>query len=70
MSAQASSQENLDWHKSRTCEGGACVQVARQGDHILIGNTNDPAGQVSEFTTDEWHNFLTGVKMGDFDHLA
>jgi Domain of unknown function (DUF397) len=70
MSAQESAEGNLNWRKSRTCESGACVQVARRGDHVLIGNTNDPNGQVSEFTTDEWRNFLVGAKMGDFDDIA
>jgi predicted secreted Zn-dependent protease len=65
-----STWDNLNWRKSRTCESGACVQVARRGDHILVGNTNNPDGQVSEFTTDEWRNFLAGVKMGDFDDIA
>jgi hypothetical protein len=70
MSAQASAQGNLDWHKARICEGGACIQVARRGDYVLIGNTNDPDGQVSEFTADEWRTFLAGAKMGDFDGIA
>jgi predicted secreted Zn-dependent protease len=67
MSAQASAQGGLDWHKSRACESGACIQVARRGDSVLIGNTNDPEGPVSMFTTDEWRNFIAGVKTGDFD---
>jgi predicted secreted Zn-dependent protease len=70
MSEQASAQGNLDWHKSRTCESGACVRVARQGEFVLIGNTNSPAGPVNAFTADEWRHFITGVKMGDFDGIA
>jgi predicted secreted Zn-dependent protease len=69
MSKYASARD-LDWRVSRTCESGACVKVARQGDLILIGNTNDPDGPVNEFTMDEWHQFLAGVKMGDFDGIA
>lgn len=70
MSTQVSAQTGLDWHISRTCEGGACVKVARRGDTILIGNTNSPEDHLSEFTTDEWRQFLDGAKLGDFDGIA
>ncbi len=63
-------EADLDWRVARLCDGGACVRVARRGDSILIGNTNDPEGPVGEFTTDEWRQFLAGAKMGDFDGIA
>jgi hypothetical protein len=52
------------------CESGACVAVARSGESVLIGNSNDLSAPVSKFTTDEWHAFLTGAKLGDFDGIA
>lgn len=70
MSRNSSSSEGLDWRISRTCDGGACVGVARRGEVVLIGNTNDSNGPISEFTTDEWRQFLAGVKSGDFDGIA
>lgn len=63
-------QGDLDWHVSRTCDGGACIRVARNGESVLIGNTSSPEGQVSEFTADEWRHFLAGAKSGDFDSIA
>jgi hypothetical protein len=36
----------------------------------LIGNTSVPGGAVSEFSIEEWQQFLAGVKLGDFDELA
>jgi hypothetical protein len=63
-------QGALDWHVSQTCEGGACIRVARTGDSVLIGNTGRPEGPVGEFTTDEWRQFLAGAKRGDFDGIA
>jgi hypothetical protein len=66
----SSALDSLDWHVSRTCETGACVRVARSGDAIFIGNTNGPDGAVSEFTVEEWRQFLAGAKLGDFDELA
>lgn len=65
-----STKDDLDWRISRTCEGGACVKVARQGEFVLIGNTASPDGPVSEFTAEEWRQFLAGVKLGDFDEIA
>lgn len=63
-------QGDLDWYVSQNCESGACIQVARKGESVLIGNTNQPDGPVGEFTTDEWRRFLLGVKSGDFDGIA
>jgi len=61
---------DLDWHVSRTCDGGACIMIARHGESVLIGNTADQEGSVSIFTTEEWRQFVAGVKLGDFDHIA
>lgn len=61
---------DLNWRVARACDGGACVRVARRGDSVLIGNTNNPEGPVSEFTTYEWRQFLAGAKLGDFDEIA
>ena len=62
--------ENLDWRISRTCDSGACVEVARSGEYIVIGDTNKLDGAVGAFTLDEWRQFLTGVRLGDFDEIA
>jgi hypothetical protein len=69
MSKYVVASEGLDWHVSRTCDNGQCIRVARRGNSVLIGNTNSPEGPVSEFTTDEWRQFLAGAKLGDFDGL-
>jgi len=61
---------SIEWLVSLTCEGGACVGVARRGEHVLIGNTSNPEGPVGEFTMDEWRQFVAGVKQGDFDGIA
>jgi Domain of unknown function (DUF397) len=70
MSESTPASGDISWRISRTCDSGACVGVARQGEHVLIGNTNDPAALVSEFTIDEWRRFLAGAKLGDFDGIA
>ena len=70
MPAYESVSGRLDWHVSRTCESGACIRVARLGESVFIGNTSDPDGPVSEFTTEEWRQFLAGARLGDFDGIA
>jgi hypothetical protein len=70
MSAPASASGSLEWRISSTCDGGQCVGVARKGQMILIRNTNAPQGMASEFTVDEWRDFLAGAKLGDFDGIA
>lgn len=61
--------EDVTWRKSRTCESSGCVEVARQGEFVLVRSTSNPHGAVSAFTTEEWSHFLAGAKLGDFDGL-
>ncbi len=68
MPSDASAQD-LNWLVSRTCEGGACVAVARKGDSVLIRRIN-PEGPIAEFTVAEWLHFIAGAKQGDFDGIA
>ncbi len=70
MIAYPSALGTLDWHVSRTCDGGACVMVARDGDSVVFGNTSQPDGPVYVYTRAEWREFLAGVKSGDFDEIA
>jgi hypothetical protein len=44
--------------------------VARQGDSVIFGNTNDPDGPVYMYTRAEWNQFLAGAKQGDFDTIG
>jgi hypothetical protein len=60
---------DLAWRSSRTCDGGACVMLARQGDSVMFGNTSHPEGPVYIYTQAEWNEFLIGAKRGDFDDL-
>jgi hypothetical protein len=70
MSVYPSAPEDISWRVSRTCESGACVMVARQGDSVVVGNTSRPDGPVYRYTRAEWKEFLAGAKLGDFDDLA
>lgn len=70
MSTDRMAPASINWRISRSCESGACVGVARQGEFILIGNTANPDNPTSRFTVQEWNAFILGVKSGDFDDLA
>ncbi len=61
---------DLDWRISRTCESGACIIVARQGDSVVFGNTIHPHGPTYAYTATEWKEFIAGVKLGDFDDIV
>lgn len=61
--------KTLTWRTAISCDGGACVQVAVDDRAILIGNSRQPGAPVLEYTPDEWHAFVAGIKKGDFDDL-
>ena len=69
MAMYPSVSADLSWRKSRTCDGGACVIVARHGDSVVFGSTMQPNGPVYVYTEAEWKEFLAGAKQGDFDDI-
>ncbi len=70
MTTYPSAAGDLSWRVSRTCDGGACVMVARSGDSVVFGNTSQPDGLTYAYTAAEWKEFIAGVKLGDFDDIA
>jgi len=73
--AKMSAFENphVTWRRSSLCDAGGCVEVAvandtsadgeEEGDVVfLMRNSNDPAGQVLEFTSEEWAGFIAHIK--------
>lgn len=57
-----------DFKKSSFCAGGGCVEVAiTNKDAIYIRDTKDAAQNALQFTTEEWREFVAGVKAGEFD---
>ena len=57
------------WRTARTCDGGACVQVAASGPMILIADSKTPGGAALSYTVAEFREFIAGAKNGDFDDL-
>lgn len=57
------------WRTARTCDGGACIQVAASGPMILIADSKTPSGPALSYTMTEFREFILGAKNGDFDDL-
>src|SRR5271166_5024220 len=60
------------WVKSSlSFSNGNCVEVASLPDGgIGVRNSRDPEGPVLRFTPDEWHAFLGGAQLGEFDSFG
>ena len=60
------------WVKSSlSFSNGNCVEVANLSDGgVAVRNSRDPLGAVLRFTRDEWHAFLGGAKLGEFDSFG
>lgn len=59
--------DGLIWIKGDSCNNAACVEVARNGDAVLIRDSKNPHGPKLEFSNLEWQAFVQGVRNGDFD---
>jgi len=56
---------------SRSFASSNCVEVADlPSGRIGVRSSGDPLGPVLRFSPDEWHAFLAGVKLGEFDSLS
>lgn len=53
------------WQRSTFCADKSCVEVAKDGDTVLVGDGKDP-GPALSFTMGEWAAFVAGVKAGEF----
>ncbi len=60
------------WIKSSlSYANGNCVEVASLPDgEIGVRNSRDSTGPVLRFTSGEWHDFLGGVRNGEFDRFC
>lgn len=60
------------WVKSSlSFSNGNCVEVAALSDGgVGVRNSRHPEEQVLQFTPDEWHAFIGGVRNGEFDSFG
>ena len=65
-------ENGLAWVKSTLSYAyGNCVEVANYpGGDIAVRNSRFPAGPVLRFTPAEWHAFVGGAHLGEFDQFS
>jgi hypothetical protein len=54
------------WRKAERCDGGACVEIATQGEHVMIRRSTAPDGALIILSRDMWKEFVTRVKHDGF----
>lgn len=58
----------LGFRKSSRCSAGGCVEVAPLPDGgAVVRDTKDRTREPLTFTGQEWADFVSGVKNGEFD---
>lgn len=55
--------QTYPWRRSSLCEAGHCVEVAHDGDRVLV---RDAAGAVVALDREAWAGFVDDVKRGEF----
>ena len=61
------STPELRWQTAERCAGANCVEIAQDGDRVLLRDSKKPETAPMAFTRDEWAVFAAGVREGDFD---
>jgi hypothetical protein len=59
----------LVWSRRARCESGACVEVAVDGDTILVRSSTNQRATPVTLSRDEWLEFLAGAKDGAYDSI-
>jgi hypothetical protein len=62
--------DGLTWRKSsRSAAAGHCVEIASAAPAVLMRDSKDASGPVLRFGTDDWAQFVAGVRGGEFDRI-
>ena len=62
------SNSETAFRRSTFCGGGTCVEIAPLADgSVALRDSKEPALPQHTFTRQEWHDFVRGVKAGEFD---
>lgn len=48
----------MQWQRSKSCSGGQCVEVARDGDEYLVRDSKRPDAEPLRLTAGQWSAFL------------
>jgi hypothetical protein len=55
------------WRKSSYSTSGACFEVNRRADAVLVRDSQNPDGAVLSFEAGAFDDFIAAVKRGEFD---
>jgi hypothetical protein len=55
----------LKWRKARKCDGGACVEIAKLGETIMVRNSTTP-DEIISTSRNQWLHFLVWVREDSF----
>lgn len=55
-----------NWVRPSRCGNTNCVEVAKDGDEVLIRDSKHPEQAPLRFTRAEWDAFTAGVRAGEF----
>jgi Domain of unknown function (DUF397) len=58
--------KQLEWRTSSFCANDGCVQVAIDGDQILVRSSRDVETHLV-FDANEWAAFIAGIRNHEFD---
>lgn len=54
------------WRKAKQCDGGSCVEIAIQDEHVLVRRSTDPDSTLIILSHEMWKEFVARVKDDDF----
>ena len=60
-------QERSSWQWHGGCADTQCVEIAREGDRVLMRDSKDPDGPMLTFSRESWEQFVEAAKNGEFD---
>jgi hypothetical protein len=58
---------SLSWRTSSFCNNGTCVEVALESDFVAVRDSKEKGKTPFFYSTEEWRQFVAGVKNGEFD---
>lgn len=71
MSSNEEGSHLVGWRKARRSMGnGECVEVLPVDARILVRDSKDPSSSILSYSADTWQSFVSGAKLGEFDHPA
>ncbi|GEL23275.1 hypothetical protein PSU4_22290 [Pseudonocardia sulfidoxydans NBRC 16205] len=56
-----------EFRRSSYCHTGSCLEVAEDGEHIIIRDSTKADAPPLIVTRAEWDEFVRGVKNNEFD---